>query len=356
MTMQEITLNLHIHSRYSDGRSTHAEIARAALQAEVDSILVTDHNVLVQGAESYYKLNKKRTLLLTGEEIHDVQCVPPQNHLLVFGAARELAPFASDPQNLIRQVQQAGGLSFIAHPYEDALPAFHEPDISWRNWEVQGFDGLEIWNAMSELKSRIRSPLHALFYSLFPNTVAVGPRREAIQKWDELLNAGKRIIAIAGSDAHALSARMGPFRRILYPYEFHFRAINNHLYLAQPLSGDPVTDRNAILNALRQGHLFIGYDLPAPTTGFQFTAQGRGPIAIPGDEISLNSGITLQIHLPEPCLCYLIRNGERFQSWREGETHTLLINQPGVYRVECYQPYLGRLRAWIFSNPIYIRK
>lgn len=356
MTMQEITLNLHIHSCYSDGRSTHAEIARAALQAGLDAVLITDHNLLVTGVEGYYKQGKKRVLLLTGEEVHDVQRWPQKSHLLIFGVRRELAPFASDPQNLIRQVQQADGLSFIAHPYEDALPAFHEPDISWADWEVNGYNGLEIWNAMSELKSRIRSPFHALFYSLFPNFVAVGPNPQAIQKWDELLAENKHIVAIAGSDAHALNARMGPFRRTLYPYPFHFRAINNHLYLPEPLSGDLPADREAILNALRKGHLFIGYDLIAPTNGFKFTAQGQGPIAIPGDKIALNSGVTLQIFLPQPCQCHLLCNGQRIQSWSEGETHTLIINQPGAYRVECYLPYLGRQRAWIFSNPIYICK
>ena len=32
-----------------------------------------------------------------------------------------------------------------------------------------------------------------------------------------------------------------------------------------------------------------------------------------------------------------------------------LPNQPGVYRVECYIQYMGAKRAWIFSNPIYLR-
>ena len=49
--MQEIVVNLHMHTRYSDGSGTHKDIVRAAFQAGVDVVIVTDHNVLVQGFE-----------------------------------------------------------------------------------------------------------------------------------------------------------------------------------------------------------------------------------------------------------------------------------------------------------------
>jgi hypothetical protein len=29
--------------------------------------------------------------------------------------------------------------------------------------------------------------------------------------------------------------------------------------------------------------------------------------------------------------------------------------EAGVYRIEAYRRHLGRRRAWIFSNPIYVR-
>ncbi|MHB1120566.1 MAG: hypothetical protein ACYC11_10945, partial [Bellilinea sp.] len=32
-----------------------------------------------------------------------------------------------------------------------------------------------------------------------------------------------------------------------------------------------------------------------------------------------------------------------------------ITKEPGVYRVESYIRYLGKLRGWIFSNPIYLR-
>ena len=47
--MYEIIVNLHMHTRYSDGSGTHKDIAEAAIDAGVDAVIVTDHNVLVNG-------------------------------------------------------------------------------------------------------------------------------------------------------------------------------------------------------------------------------------------------------------------------------------------------------------------
>jgi hypothetical protein len=73
--------------------------------------------------------------------------------LLVFGANRELSPLADDPQRLLDGVVQSGGLAFLAHPFDPPAPAFGEPDISWVDWDVKDFTGIELWNAMSEFKS-----------------------------------------------------------------------------------------------------------------------------------------------------------------------------------------------------------
>ena len=83
--MHEIVVNLHMHTRYSDGSGTHKDIAAAALKAGVDAVIVTDHNVLVQGFEGYYKEKTKKILMLIGEELHDQARDPQKDHLLVFG-------------------------------------------------------------------------------------------------------------------------------------------------------------------------------------------------------------------------------------------------------------------------------
>lgn len=359
--MHELIANLHMHTTYSDGTGSHQDIANAALAAGLDIGIVTDHNVLVQGAEGYYRQSgsrpsgERKVLLLVGEEIHDRARDPQKNHLLVFNANREMTVYAPKPQNLIDQVQKAGGLSFIAHPYDPELKAFHEEDISWVDWDARGYTGIELWNSFSEFKNVVHNRLEAIFYAFFPRYLAHGPLPSTLKKWDELLARGQKVVAVGGSDAHALHVHMGPVHRTLFPYAFHFRAINTHLLVEKGLTGDLSADKEAVYNAFRKGHAFVGYDLPHPTRGFRFTAQGKDGSALMGDEIRMGSGITLQIRLPIKAECRLVCQGETVRVWKDREICAQIVSKPGAYRVECYIDYLGQQRGWIFSNPIYVR-
>lgn len=353
--MHELVANLHMHTRYSDGSGLHADIARAALDAGLDVVIVTDHNVLVNGFESYHRKNGKTLLMLIGEEVHDQARLPQKSHLLVLGCNREMARFADDPQRLIDRVRESGGLSFIAHPRDPALPLFHEDDISWEDWQVSGYTGIELWNGLSELKTHIKNWMDAIFYGFFPHYLAHGPHPEVLARWDDLLAQDRKVVAIGGSDAHALNIRVGPIRRTIYPYEFHFRAINTHLLTPQPLTGDMTSDKKMIYQAFQQGHCFVGYDLPSSTRGFRFTAQGKNGRVIMGDELMMDSAITLQIKLPQKCECNLLKDGQVIKTWTTHEVCTHITREPGVYRVECYINFSGKRRGWIFSNPIYLR-
>jgi hypothetical protein len=353
--MQEIVVNLHMHTRYSDGSGNHRDIVRAAFQAGVDAVIVTDHNVLVQGFEGYYREKNRRLLMLIGEEIHDQDRDPQKNHLLAFNTNRELATFADEPQVLIDRVREAGGLAFVAHPDDPAAPAFKETDISWVDWSAQNYTGIELWNALSELKTLVSTKLHGAFYAFFPQFVAHRPIPSTVDKWDELLNEGRRVVAIGGSDAHALKIHLGPFSRVIFPYEFHFRGVNTHVLTAEPLSGDVNTDKRLIYEAMAAGHCFVGYDLPAPTRGFRFTAQGRDKTAVMGDEIPALGGVTLQAGLPSLAEIRLIKDGLVIKTWRNQQFCTHITTEPGVYRIEAYRNYLGSKRGWVFSNPIYVR-
>ncbi len=355
--MPELLVNLHMHTTYSDGSGSHSDIANAALQAGLDAVIVTDHNVYVQGVEGYRRKGKKNLLLIIGEEVHDQARQPQKSHLLVVGARREMATYAPDPQGLVDQVQRVGGLSFIAHPVDPALPLFGEDDISWEDWHVRGYTGMELWNGFSELKRAIHSRLDGIFYAFFPQFYPEGPLPEAVRRWDELLvNRREKIVAVGGSDAHALRMRLGPLRRIVYPYLYHFQAVNTHLVTDQALSGEDFNaDREIIYSALKAGHAFIGYDWPASTRGFRFTASGEEGTVIMGDEIRLHNGVTLQVRLPQRTECRLLKDGQVIRSWQGRDNCTFIANQPGVYRTECTLSYLGKQRTWIVSNPIYVR-
>ncbi len=353
--MHEIIINLHMHTSYSDGTGSHADIAQAALRSGLDVVIVTDHNIWVNGPEGYYPDGDRRVLLLIGEEIHDQARHPQKCHLLALGIDRELAQQAHDPQRLVDMIHQNGGLSFLAHPVDPAAPAVHQDDISWTDWHVQGYTGIELWNGFSEFKSLLKSKLHALYYAYSPQRIANKPFPKILEKWDELLSTGRRVVAIGGSDAHALHFHIGPLHRVVFPYDYHFNAINTHLLLPAPLSGKIIDDRRQILDALACGRVFIGYDLPAPTRGFRFSAQGKEQTVHMGEELSSQGGVTMQVRLPQPGECRLIKDGKVIKDWQERQTYVHVTKDPGVYRVEAYIRYRGRKRGWIFSNPIYVR-
>lgn len=354
--MIEIAINLHMHTRHSDGTGTHHDIAEAAIKAGLEAVIVTDHNILVQDEEGYFAREEDSVLVLVGEEIHDNNTEQRNNHLLVFGVDHELADLASDTQGLITKIAQADGLSFLAHPIDPAAPKFNQGDFSWDKWDVTGFTGIELWNGFSEFKTRLKGNLTALWYAFNPSSIARGPIPETLMIWDRLTAAGKKIVAVGGSDAHAMHASMGPVKRTIFPYLYHFQSVNTHLLLPENLSGDLNTDKTLIYDALRQGHAFIGYDLFHSTNGFKFTGTGIGVNAVMGDEISVGNGITLQITLPSQAECILIKDGQPVKHWQDKKVCSYSATQPGVFRVEVYQPFLGRRRAWIFSNPIYIRE
>ncbi|MCJ7695556.1 MAG: hypothetical protein MUO40_09030, partial [Anaerolineaceae bacterium] len=248
--MEELVIALHIHSVYSDGTGTFAQIGKSALKAGLDAFITTDHNVWIKDSEAYYQEGRKKVIMLNGEEIHDPSLIDGKNHLLVFGADRELAPFSIDPQSLINQVKRSEGLSFIAHPIEDPLTLIGEKSYSWLNWDVKGYSGIELWNQMSEFKSRSNNFLKIILHAFFPKHLALGPLEKTLKLWDKLLLKGKPVVIIGGNDAHSLKIKKGPLKITIYPYDFQFRSFRTHILTPSKLSGTLETDKKMILDAL----------------------------------------------------------------------------------------------------------
>jgi len=352
--MNEIKFALHIHTIYSDGNASHMQLVNLAEKAGLDGIITTDHNIWVKGLDGYYGEGKNKTMLLVGEEIHDRMLDPPGNHLLAIGAGKELSPFGADPQRLIDQIRRGDGLSFIAHPIEDPLERFNEKAYSWRNWDVQQFTGIELWNQMSEFKSATPTLFTALINALFPKRMTLGPLERTLALWDELIATRNRpVVAVGGVDAHQLIKRWGVLKVKLYPYLHHFKSITTHLLTQKPLTGIFPEDRNLVFNALKLGHCFVAYDLPAPTDGFRFLVNNDDGSFVMGDQVSAKGGLTFQIRLPQKAPCRLIKDGKLIKEWTNREVCTHITTERGVYRVEVFIPYKGKLRGWIFSNPIY---
>jgi len=207
---------------------------------------------------------------------------------------------------------------------------------------------------MSEFKSVTTGRLSAVFNALFPARMSQGPLERTLELWDKLITTRKRpIVAIGGVDAHQFGYKIGPLAIYLYTYLHHFKSVTTHILNPKPLSGSFIEDRNMIMKSLSQGHCFIAYDLPALTDGFKFSVNNDDGQFLMGDEIEVKRGLTFQIRLPQRTLCRFLKDGKVINEWSDREVCTHNTTQPGIYRVEAFIPYKGKMRGWIFSNPIY---
>jgi hypothetical protein len=345
-----------MHTTYSDGTKTHAEIARIALANGLDFIVVTDHNVLVKGVEGFYGDEQDGyVLVLTGEEIHDQVLNPPGNHYLVYNTDQELSQCATNPQELIDTVNAAGGSGFIAHPHDPPLTLVNELGFTWQDWNVRRYTGLEIWNYMSSFKSAAQKDWKTLLKTAFqPEEMIIGPEPETLAKWDELLSDGYRVVGIGNSDAHGIVYHAGPIAHCIFPYDFLFNCVNTHVLLPQPLTGNWQRDRGLLLRAVAAGNCFIGYELPGSTRGFRFSATGQYGTAVMGGTIRLGPGVTLQTIAPVRSHFKMICNGKVVAEATNRENLTFTAQTPGAYRVEVWRELAGQERCWILSNPIYV--
>jgi hypothetical protein len=346
--MHEYTGNIHLHTVHSDGHATHAEIAAAAGRAGLDFVIPTDHNVYVPGMDGWHG----DTLLLVGEEIHDVDRDPEANHLLVLNVGEELAQYAHDPQALINAVNERDGLAFVAHPFEHSGAYANEPEINWVDWGVSGFTGLSIWNYMSEFKSHARNVASTLFAAYFPQAVVSGPYPETLCKWDELLRE-RRTPAICASDAHGTTYRLGPLGRVIFPYDFLLHTVNTHILTPEAFSGRLEHDASLVYEALGKGRAFMAYDFIGSAKGFRFGASSDKREITMGDELPLRGAVELEVTTPLPANIRLLCDGHSVAQAR-GRTLRYVTNQAGAYRVEVYRPYCLRSRGWIFGNALYV--
>lgn len=339
--------NIHIHTILSDGAAEHTQLAQTAREAGLDFLIVTDHNVYASERQGWYD----GLLLLVGEEVHN-PANPQANHFLALNAGEDLAPYGDTPQQLIAAVRARGGLGFIAHPYEHSGQFSHEPQINWLDWEVKGYDGLELWNYMSEFKGYLRDLPTSLLLAYWPQLAIRGPYAETLARWDALL-AQSKVYALGGSDAHATTYRLGPLVRQVFSYAHLFRAVNTHLLLTEPWSHDAAQDARLVYDALGHGRAFIAYDGLAPASGFFFQADHRGNLFTLGDEVSAHGTVRFRAQAPTRAHLRLIHNGFCVAE-TVGTTLEHVSRAPGVYRVEAYRSYLFRERGWIYSNPIFV--
>jgi len=261
------------------------------------------------------------------------------------------------------EVSAENGDRLLVLPGDVAIAAYPE---DFKNWDAARLSGVEVYNVFTN--SRQINPVVAFFDVLwsqrsYPDLIfALYLRRpdENLKKWDQAL-ARARLTATGGNDAHAnigVSFRDSSGKTLLGiqldPYEISFRLVRLHALIEQ----NKTLDETSLMDAVRAGHCFVGFDFLGDASGFAFEAENTEGRKIQGDEILLKPETRLRVRSPVPSRILIFKDSTVFVDESGIGSKEVTITERGVYRVEIYLPQLGNLVTtdpWIISNPIYVR-
>jgi hypothetical protein len=310
--------DLHMHTVHSDGDWTVPGLISSARSTGLDFIVITDHNTPSHHAE-IDRLSKglKQPLVMRGEEIttyggHTNAWGLPTGTWIDF---RAHPGDAARMSKIVADAHRSGAIISINHPF--ALCG----GCSWTySGAVRDFDAIEVWNGSWDPTDEL-----------------------ALKMWDEILQSGKRMSAIASSDSH--------------------RSLN-------PI-GQPTTHVAAkslsqalLLKAIRQGRVYLTEKAAGPVITFEAElaiGKLRARLNI-GDEVQLRAPETIRFRIsteavPPGATVSLISNGRVLRSFSARSD-----NQPEVIEIDCQQDSYFRLEVrdqtktvLALTNPIYFK-
>jgi hypothetical protein len=201
--------DLHCHTLHSDGLNTVREIVERAVELGLDFLAVTDHNTNTHH-EDLEALSGLPIILIPGEEVTTYW-----GHANTWGLREWIEYRCADQQSMSavqRYIREKGGLFSINHP------KCIGPPWLFRGWE--GFQAMEVWQAPWR------------FYNW-----------ESLERWEDLLQRGERVVAVGGSDTHSI-----PPAEPRHPHGL--AEPTTWVYAEEP-------SETGVLAAIRAGHVFV---------------------------------------------------------------------------------------------------
>jgi len=371
---------LHAHSEHShDSEVPFEEILRAITVARLDFICMSDH--CVEGRADFnlqWRGIYGGKLFIPGFEMKD--------GLMPFGVAAGVAlSNQADHAILAKQIVTNGGVLFYAHPEER------------RDWDLPELTGMEIYNIHTDFKQQ-RGGLRGLLPELivnhrkYPDHIyrrMFNRPTDFLRRWDEL-NLTRHITGIAGNDCHQnvgfrgiytkadtiriedtspdtlkefklnwftrllarlCFGRLAPDKRLFHvqldPYQRSARFVNTHI-MARELS-EP-----AILDSLRAGRVFIGFDMIADSSGFRWFAENASGLAAMGESLAFDNATRFHALSPLPCRFTILKDGGVVHQ-EAGRALAWTPSQPGKYRVEAELNLRDEWVPWVYANPIELK-
>jgi hypothetical protein len=344
--MQPAVGAVHIHTTRSDGSGSIEEVAAAAARAGLHFIITTDHGdgTRVPDPPQY----RSGVLVIDGVELST-----SGGHYIAIGTAQSPYPLRGEARDIVEDVKRLGGFGIVAHPHSA------KPNLQWRDWDAP-FDALEWLNADTEWRDEgnlqlARALLRYPFRPAETLSALLDRPDRTLEEWDRLLQR-RRVVAVAGADAHARAGwgeddangyRRGWFMRIP-SYEASFRTFAVRIDVKLPLQPDPQAASLEIISALKAGRVYSAVDALATPATLVFTHT----VEPAGGQISF----VARSNAPTGGVIVLRKDGRIVAEHALPEL-TFESRDEGTYRVEVnLSTAPGNPPVpWIVSNPIYLR-
>ncbi|MBV9240942.1 MAG: hypothetical protein JO314_02945 [Acidobacteria bacterium] len=350
---------LHVHSVHSGELSdAYDEMIDAACENQLDFVVLTEHySTAFDTSAATLNGNYGSLLFVAGNEVNSR---PGDRYLMVPGGSEASDYRLLPSKDVVDRIHAKGGLAVLAYPEK------------YEAWEAP-FDGIEVANLNTIL--RTANPLAAALDYLWsghvdrPLMIARYLKRtdENLKRFDDIATQ-RKIFMTGGPDAHSaigfhlFGDELGEHLLgvKLDPYVDTFRLVRLHVLTYKPL------DRDSLIEAMKNGAFFVGFDVLGDSRGFSFTAESDGKTSPTGTEIAsaatkgniLDFGVKFHVASPIASRIVLLKNGEKIAETSHANELTFDSTTPGEYRVEVYREGLGSdfdNAPWILSNPIYIR-
>ncbi len=344
---------IHAHTNLG-GHSTGGfdELIAAANTNDLDFVLMTEH---------YSDAYDTATLTLNG--VYGKTLFVGGNEIDTADSDRFLMIPGSGDAAGLRKVPTAAVIEKLHSENRLALVTYPEKLKSWG----ADFDGIEVFSLHTNAKKM--NPFTAIFdgiwsFPSYPEMMLASYFQrpdENLRKFDEI--AAKRNISLfAGTDAHSnigfhlFGDDVGhKFLNFKFDdYATIFRLARQHVLIEKE---KPLTREN-LIEAVKAGRSFIGFDALGVTEGFAFTAEGSSGRQSMGGEISKAEGVKVKVGSPQKGRLVIFLDGQKISESADVAGLELDVFEPGAYRVEVYLDQLGPpfdKMPWIISNPIYVR-
>lgn len=359
---------IHVHSNYStDGGGSVEEIAEAAKAADLDFVVITDHNT-IDGRRD----GKEGTYDGVDTFIEMESSVPP-GHLLTFYA---LTPAAALPNNDLVDLswkhymgweKPENGFMIVAHPSNRKNP-WSRLDRYPRGTEVMNFDS--VWQ-----RSLFDSPVgFALTAMLIPFNPFLSTLRffeyypKDISAWDTKLSVAPPHVGILGTDAHQ---RLILKKDLYLPwpdYRSTFKIASNLAFVPKPLPKSFEARRRVLYDAIKSGSIAIALNALYPPEGSDWTytcSNSKQEFRV-GSQPKLGNQCRFNIQLPDnfpyKSLAKLYKNGTlETEVELNGNFVSIPVNEAGTYRLEVwahahsvFRILLSHDVPYLMYNPIFV--